>query len=124
MARANGQRLSLDVRFAEGDWWQAAGDRQFDLALANPPYVAEGDPHLPALRHEPQHALVAGKAGLDALARIIAAAPHHLSGWLLLEHGWNQADDVRRLLSGAGFTDIEARADLNGLSRCTGGRTG
>ena len=52
------------MRFAEGDWWQAAGDRQFDLALANPPYVAEGDPHLPALRHEPQHALVAGKAGL------------------------------------------------------------
>jgi release factor glutamine methyltransferase len=124
VARANGHRLKLDVRFAEGDWWQAAGDRQFDLAVANPPYIAKGDPHLPALRHEPQHALVAGEAGLDALARIIAAAPRHLSGWLLLEHGWNQDDDVRRLLWGAGFTDIETRADLNGLSRCTGGRTG
>ena len=124
VARANGHRLKLDVRFAEGDWWQAAGDRQFDLAVANPPYIAEGDPHLPALRHEPQHALIAGEAGLDALAQIIGAAPRHLSGWLLLEHGWNQADDVRRLLWGAGFTDIETRADLNGLSRCTGGRTG
>lgn len=124
VARANGQRLRLDVRFAEGDWWRAAGDRQFDLAVANPPYIAEGDPHLSALRHEPQHALVAGEAGLDALAGIIAAAPQHLSGWLLLEHGWNQASDVWRLLSGSGFTDIETRADLNGLSRCTGGRTG
>jgi release factor glutamine methyltransferase len=124
VARANGQRLRLDVRFAEGDWWQAAGVRQFDLAVANPPYIAEGDPHLPALRHEPQHALVAGAAGLDALVRIIAAAPRHLSGWLLLEHGWNQADEVRRRLSRAGFSDLETRADLNGLSRCTGGRTG
>jgi release factor glutamine methyltransferase len=64
VARSNGHCLRLDVRFAEGEWWQAAGDRKFDLAVANPPYIAKGDPHLPALRHEPQHALVAGDAGL------------------------------------------------------------
>ena len=84
----------------------------------------EGDPHLEALRHEPQRALVPDATGLHALAQIIEAAPQHLSGWLLLEHGWTQADDVRRLLSLAGFSDVETRSDLNGLPRCTGGRTG
>jgi release factor glutamine methyltransferase len=122
VARANGQRLGLDVRFAKGDWWAAAGDRRFDLAVANPPYIAEGDPHLGALRHEPQHALVAGETGLHALQQIIAEGPQHLAGWLLLEHGWNQADDVKRLMSVAGFSDVETRVDLNGVPRCTGGR--
>ncbi|HEY6512331.1 MAG TPA: peptide chain release factor N(5)-glutamine methyltransferase [Burkholderiaceae bacterium] len=124
VARANAGRLNVDVQFAEGDWWSATGDKRFDLAVANPPYVAEGDPHLTALRHEPRHALVAGETGLGALARIIDAAPRHLSGWLLLEHGWNQADDVKRLMSPAGFQEVETRADLSGLPRCTGGCTG
>ncbi len=124
VARANGQRLGLQVQFAEGDWWSAAGPGCFDLAVANPPYIPQGDPHLAALRHEPPDALVAGVAGLDSLARIIDAAPRHLVGWLLVEHGWNQADDVKRLMSQAGFTEVETRADLNGLPRCTGGRIG
>ena len=124
VARANAQRLGLQVQFAEGDWWSAAGIGRFDLAVANPPYVAEGDPHLAALRHEPPHALVAGAAGLDSLARIINAAPRHLAGWLLVEHGWNQADDVKRLMSMAAFVDVETRLDLNQLPRCTGGRAG
>jgi release factor glutamine methyltransferase len=123
VARANGQRLSLDIRLAEGDWWSAVGDAGFDLAVANPPYIAEGDPHLAALRYEPRHALVAGDGGLHELARIIAGARRHLSGWLLLEHGWNQANDVKRLMSLAGFSDLKTRADLNALPRCTGGRT-
>jgi len=124
VARANAQRLGLDVRFAEGDWWSAAGAERFDLAVANPPYITEGDPHLTALRHEPRHALVAGEAGLHALAQIIEGAPQRLSGWLLLEHGWNQADDVKRLMSLTGFPVVETRTDLNGLPRCTGGRIG
>jgi release factor glutamine methyltransferase len=124
VAQANGQRLRLPVRFTQGDWWLAAGDGRFDLAVANPPYVAEGDPHLEALRHEPRRALVPDATGLHALAQIIEAAPQHLSGWLLLEHGWTQADDVRRLLSLAGFYEVETRSDLNGLPRCTGGHTG
>lgn len=124
LARANARQLGLGVRFAEGDWWSAADAGRFDLAVANPPYIAEDDPHLAALRHEPRHALVAAENGLQALARIVGAAPRHLSGWLLLEHGWDQADDVRRLMSQAGFCDVETRPDLNGLQRCTGGRTG
>ena len=123
-AQANAQRLGLEVRFAEGDWWSAVGTERFDLAVANPPYVAEGDPHLAALGHEPRHALVAGETGLQALAPIIEGAPQHLSGWLLLEHGWNQSDDVKRLLLQTGFREVETRADLNGLPRCTGGRAG
>jgi len=124
VARSNGQRLAPNVRFEEGDWWEAAGAGRFDLAVANPPYIADGDSHLAALRHEPRQALVAGVKGLDALVRIIEAAPQHLSGWLLLEHGWNQADDVSGLMSLAGFSELESRADLNGLARCTGGRAG
>jgi len=124
VARANGQRLGHSVRFLEGDWWAAAGNARFDVALANPPYVAEGDPHLAALRHEPQHALVAGRNGLQALERIIDGAPRHVSGWLLLEHGWNQADHVKQRLSQCGFSGIETRLDLGGLPRCTGGHIG
>jgi release factor glutamine methyltransferase len=124
LARANAQRLGLQVQFAEGDWWSAAGPGRFDLAVANPPYIAEGDVHLAALRHEPTRALVAGAGGLDALVRIIEAAPRHLTGWLLVEHGWNQADDVKRLMSLAAFAEVEMRPDLNGLPRCTRGRTG
>jgi len=124
VARANGQRLGQAVRFLEGDWWAAVGSARFDVAVANPPYVAEGDSHLAALRHEPQHALLAGRDGLFALERIIEAAPRHVSGWLLLEHGWNQADSVRQRLSESGFSSIETRLDLAGLPRCTGGCIG
>jgi release factor glutamine methyltransferase len=124
VAQANARRLGLDIRFAKGDWWSAAGPGLFDLAVANPPYIAEGDPHLAALRHEPRRALVSGETGLHALARLIQEAPRHLSGWLLLEHGWNQAEDVQRRMLLAGFANIETRPDLNRLPRCTGGHTG
>jgi len=122
VARANAARLGLAVRFTAGDWWSAVGEARFDLAVSNPPYLAIGDPHLPALRHEPHAALVAGAQGLDALAQLVEAAPRHLTGWLLLEHGWDQADSVRRMMSDVGFRDLETRADLSGLPRCTSGR--
>jgi len=123
VASANAARLGLPVRFAEGDWWRAVGDARFDLAVCNPPYIAVGDPHLAALQHEPQGALVAGAMGLDALTQVIEQAAAHLDGWLLLEHGWNQADGAIRLLSRAGFDRIETRLDLGGLPRCSGGQT-
>jgi release factor glutamine methyltransferase len=122
VAADNARRLGLPVRFRQGDWWQAVADERFDLALSNPPYVAAGDPHLRGLRHEPQQALVAGNDGLAALRQIVSQARRHVSGWLLLEHGWEQAAAAHRLLSDAGFCDIEMRRDLHGLSRCTGGR--
>ena len=122
VAGANAARLGLPVRFRQASWLQDAG--QYALIVSNPPYVAEADPHLPALRHEPREALAAGPDGLDDLRAIVAAAPAHLvpGGWLLLEHGWDQAEAVRALLAAAGFADVQSRQDLAGIARCSGGR--
>lgn len=128
VARGNGQRLALPVHWLQGDWWQpfaAAGVPPLALALSNPPYIAAGDPHLPALRHEPLQALVPpGGDGLAALRTIVAGATAHLApgGWLLLEHGHDQADAVALLLRDAGFAAVQHRQDLAGHRRCTGGR--
>jgi len=122
VARVNATRLGLAVRFAAGDWLAGAETGQ-DLIVSNPPYVAAGDPHLAALRHEPLQALVSGSDGLDDIRRIVAAAPDHLKdgGWLLLEHGYDQADSVRRLLAARGFAEVQSRNDLAGIARCSGG---
>ena len=124
VARRNGAALRLDIEWLHSDWWFALGERRFDLLLGNPPYVAEGDPHLEALAHEPALALTAGLRGLDALHHLITGAPRHLSpgGRLLLEHGHEQGEAVRRMLAEGGFGAIETRLDLAGLPRCTGGR--
>jgi release factor glutamine methyltransferase len=125
VARDNALRLGLQVEFHQGAWWAAvpAGQR-FDLVVSNPPYIREGDAHLPALRHEPAMALSSGADGLDALREIVAGAGLHLSpgGWLLLEHGWDQAAEVTGLLASAGFSDIQTRLDIECRPRCTGGR--
>ena len=126
VAQANAQRLGLAVDFKRGGWWQALpGAVRFDLVLSNPPYIAGDDPHLPALRHEPALALTPGGDGLAALREIIAGAPAHLApgGWLLLEHGWDQATAVAALLRSAGFERVATRFDLEGRPRCTGGRS-
>ena len=128
VARANATRLGLDVRFALGDWWAAlagAADAPlFDLVVSNPPYIAADDPHLAALTHEPLSALVAADAGLADLARIATGAGDRLraGGWLLFEHGWEQAGAVNALLLRAGFGDVRTRTDIEGRARCTGGR--
>ena len=124
VARGNAQRLKLTITLAQGAWWQAvAADARFDLVLCNPPYIAAGDAHLPALRHEPLLALSPGGDGLDAYRQIITGAPAHLApgGWLLFEHGWDQADAVADLLRQAGFSHIATRCDLAQRPRCTGG---
>jgi release factor glutamine methyltransferase len=122
VARANAQRLGLAVHLRQADWLADAA--HYDLIVANPPYVREGDEHLEALRHEPRGALVAGADGLADLRAIAAAAPAHLDpgGWLLLEHGWDQAEAVRALLAAAGLADVGSRRDLGGHWRCSGGR--
>jgi release factor glutamine methyltransferase len=124
VARCNGAALGLEIEWLQSDWWCALGERRFDLLLSNPPYIAEGDRHLDALAHEPALALTAGAQGLDALRHLIATAPHHLSpaGRLLLEHGHEQGEAVRRLLADAGFGAIETRLDLAGQPRCSGGQ--
>ncbi len=130
VAQGNGQRLSLDVTWHLGDWWQAFTAQRaplFDAVVANPPYIAPGDRHLVGLRHEPQLALVPRDddgRGLADIQRIVDGACHWLraGGWLLLEHGFDQADDVRLCLRAAGFEAVASRIDLAGNTRVTGGR--
>ena len=98
--------------------------QRFDLIVSNPPYIRADDPHLAALTHEPLSALASGADGLEGIRTIIAQAPAVLrpSGWLLFEHGWDQAADVAALLTQAGFAEVQHRHDLAGIARCTGAR--
>lgn len=125
VARANAARLQLGVQFIASDWLNAVDVQhtgRFDLIVSNPPYVAEGDPHLAALTHEPLQALTSGPDGLDDIRQIIAQAPACLNpgGWLLLEHGWDQAAPVQALLREAGLVQVQSRRDLGDIERCTG----
>ncbi len=124
VARRNADRHALDVEWIEVSWWQGLEARRFDLVVANPPYVREDDPALPALRHEPRSALASGHDGLEALRAIVAGIDRSLraGGWLLLEHGFDQAEAVRALMAAAGLDDIELRRDLAGHPRATGAR--
>ncbi|WP_159017180.1 peptide chain release factor N(5)-glutamine methyltransferase [Cognatiluteimonas profundi] len=127
VARRNAAALGIEsITFAQGDWCQALGAATFDLIASNPPYLADADPHRWAgdLRFEPVAALVSGSDGLDALRTIVRDAPAHLAagGWLLLEHGWEQGESVRRLLIDAGFVDVATEQDLEHRDRVTVGR--
>ena len=124
VARANGERLGLAVEWIASDWWTALAQRRFDLIVSNPPYIAGSDAHLDALHHEPLIALTPGGDGLDALRHIAAGARQHLrpGGWLLLEHGHDQAEAVSALLRSQGLQDVQTRHDLAGHPRCTGAR--
>ncbi|WP_454907506.1 peptide chain release factor N(5)-glutamine methyltransferase [Variovorax gossypii] len=122
VAQANARRLGLPVRFALANWLDGA-ETGYTVIASNPPYIAANDPHLPALRHEPVSALVAGADGLDDIRQIVRHAPAHLAegGWLLLEHGHDQAAAVRQLLAERGFAEVQSRDDLAGIQRCSGG---
>ena len=124
VARSNGERLALDIDWRHGSWFEPLAGRRFDLIVSNPPYIAGDDPHLPALRHEPLSALTPGGDGLADLRTLIAGAPQHLApgGWLLLEHGWDQADAVAQQLTARGFAEVQLRQDLAGRARASGGR--
>ena len=123
VAQANAQRLGLGVAFSQGSWLDGLSG-PFDAIVSNPPYIAAADPHLAALTHEPLQALASGADGLDDLRAIISHAPARLApgGWLLLEHGYDQALAVCELLRAAGFADVQSRPDLAGIARCSGGR--
>ena len=123
IARDNGTRHGLAIDWRQGSWYAPLAGETFDAIVSNPPYVAEGDPHLADLACEPPAALTAGPDGLDALRAIIAGAPAHLApgGCLRLEHGFDQGPAVRALLQAAGFTGITTRRDLAGLERLSGG---
>ena len=123
VAQANAERLGLAVRFQHANWLAGVAGG-FDAIVSNPPYIASADPHLAALTHEPLQALASGADGLEDIRTIIAQAPAHLTpgGWLLLEHGHDQAAAVQALLAAQGFTQVQSRNDLAGIARCTGGQ--
>jgi len=124
VASANAERLALAVDFHQGSWLAPLRGRVFDAIVSNPPYVASDDVHLAALTHEPLSALASGLDGLDDIRLIVPEAAQHLkpSGWLLLEHGFDQAHAVHTLLSNQGFVNVQSRPDLAGILRCTGGQ--
>lgn len=127
IAAANAGRLGLAIEFVRGRWFEPLGGRRFELVVGNPPYVAQGDPHLLQgdLRFEPREALVAGTDGLDALREIVKCAPAFLEpgGWLLLEHGIGQDRAVCELLGDAGLNGVRSWPDLSGIARVTGARS-
>ena len=124
VARSNAEQLGLGIGFHHGSWLSPLTSHTFDAIVANPPYVASDDAHLIALKHEPLSALASGHDGLDDIRTIVRQASHHLKagGWLLLEHGYDQAYAVQTLLSNQGFVNVQSRHDLAGILRCTGGQ--
>lgn len=127
LARVNARRNAADnVEFVESDWFGALGAARFDVIVANPPYIAVGDPHLDEgdLRFEPRRALVAGPDGLECIGPIAVQAHAHLvgDGWLLFEHGHDQAARCRALLERIGFLEIASWRDLASIERMSGGR--
>jgi release factor glutamine methyltransferase len=123
VARDNAQRLNLAIDFSQGFWLDGMIG-PFDLIVSNPPYIAAADPHLAALVHEPLQALASGIDGLADLRTIVAQAPPCLKpgGWLLLEHGYDQAQAVRNLFLAQGFIEVLSRRDMAGQERCSAGR--
>ena len=124
VASENAKRLALPISFHHGSWLEQLKGHSFDAIVSNPPYVANDDPHLAALKHEPLSALTSGTDGLDDIRIIVSKATQHLrsNGWLLLEHGYNQAHAVQTLLGNQGFINVQSRPDLAGILRCTGGQ--
>ena len=128
VARANATRLGIaKVEFWHGEWLKPLAGMRFDVIVSNPPYVRANDPHLTQgdVRFEPESALIAGADGLDAIRRIAVDALSCLrpGGWLLLEHGYDQAKAVRALLEIHGYDAVASCRDTAGHERVTAGRT-
>ena len=125
IAQQNAENLKLtNVSFTHSDWFSTLKGQKFDVIVSNPPYIESSDPHLTALNHEPISALTSGVDGLDDIRKIINSALIYLKpqGWLMLEHGYNQAEQVRDLLAENGLTDITTIKDFGGNDRVTIGK--
>ena len=128
VATQNAERNNIsNVTFIQSSWYDKLdGALQFDLIASNPPYIAPNDPHLEQgdLRYEPSSALVAPERGLADLDIIISTAPRFLKqgAWLIVEHGFDQAQEVAQLFDNAGFREVSLQKDLNQLPRCTLGK--
>ncbi len=126
VARANAISNGAGVRFLQSDWFAALQGERFDVIVSNPPYIRADDEHLAQgdLRFEPRGALTDHADGLSALRIIVDGGAAHLEpgGWLLMEHGYDQAADVRALLERTGYTTVASWCDLAGIERVSGGR--
>lgn len=128
IARSNAELHKLNnIEFFQSSWFaNLPATCKYDLIASNPPYIASSDPHLRKgdLRFEPTGALIAAEQGLADLQVIINNSANYLqpAGWVLVEHGYTQAQQVAALFSAAGFTSIELFQDINGLPRCTAAR--
>ena len=116
----------MEVCWKQGSWFEPVEAGGWDLVVSNPPYIAANDVHLGQgdLPAEPSGALIGGKTGLEMLEHIVTEAPPYLraSGWLLLEHGFDQAEQVRALLTNRGFSNVAMREDWSGQPRISGGQ--
>jgi release factor glutamine methyltransferase len=123
LAAQNAHNLALQVSFQQSHWLSQVQGK-FNVLVSNPPYIEDHDPHLAELTHEPLQALASGPDGLQDIRNIVQNGPNHLEigGWLLIEHGWNQAAAVRALLEKAGFKQVQSKFDLAGIERCSGGQ--
>lgn len=128
VARMNAKRLGADILFVHSDWYGNLGHRRFDVIVSNPPYIAQGDPDLDphVAQFEPALALISGESGLEALERVIGQAYRHLApqGHIVLEHGYTQGAEVRRLLRQNGFAQVRTDPDLAGQDRVSCARLG
>jgi release factor glutamine methyltransferase len=128
VARRNASANGVNITFMASDWFEALGTERYELIVSNPPYIASGDHHLAEgdLRFEPVGALTDHADGLSALRTIVAGSSRHLTagGWLLMEHGYDQAESVRQLLSDAGYAEAQSWRDLAGIERVSGARLG
>ncbi|MCG8672903.1 MAG: peptide chain release factor N(5)-glutamine methyltransferase [Pseudomonadales bacterium] len=123
VAQDNRQTLNLNVDFKYSDWFSAFEDQHFQLIVSNPPYIESEDPHLGQgdLRFEPVSALVSGVDGLDDIRRIVADSKQHLidDGLLMIEHGYNQGEAIRRIFNDQAFNHVETLKDLSDIERVT-----
>lgn len=118
VARQNSLDLGADVDFIQSDWFESINKR-YDIIVSNPPYIEQNDPHLVDLAFEPQYALTDFADGLSAIKQIISQAGKYLTGYLLLEHGYDQKDAVVKLMKEYGFHSIQTLKDYAGLNRIT-----
>ncbi|WP_241687754.1 peptide chain release factor N(5)-glutamine methyltransferase [Janthinobacterium sp. 17J80-10] len=125
IAQQNAGRNQASVTFLQSDWYAGLGNECFDVVASNPPYIEKGDPHLAQgdLRFEPANALTDHADGLSDLRTIVSGASQHLAvgGWLLMEHGYDQAQAVRSMLAAQGFNQVQSWRDLAGIERVSGG---
>ena len=125
-AESNARSLGVQVEWLESHWFEQLGGAQWDLVVSNPPYISISDTHLQQgdLPAEPDSALIGGQSGLESIEHIVEQAPDYLvsSGWLLLEHGFDQADAVAACMQDRGFRQVSSRRDWSGQPRMTGGQ--